>query len=414
MEKRQTLGRRSNPVLIFLATLSCASIVLAVAACAGDRPGGRARSSAGESAGGYLPGEHEAVNTSEHLWPIAGRIVKVLLSEPASPRLLPVVIYVPGLGESSGAGDRWRGAWSSAGYAVMSVQPLTEDEMAWTSELARTGEFKALAQERYSALATSRRVRALEAIAGEARRRSLAGEAGWQRIDWDRVAIAGFDLGAYTAIALAGDREQDAEATPERIRFRAALALSPYASVSAPGRGARDRVGHIPVLAVTSDADGDPLGVVAAGDRSDRAYDRIEGPDTYLLLMTGLTHASLSGSAAAEKAAESHTSARLPAADSSAGGDSNGRPARGRHGSAGTPGGSARNLAAGAGSDADVGLSAADTRIRMGQAEQVSTAFLDAYLKGDAHAREWLAAPVSSWLGATGELRRRRAAGESG
>jgi hypothetical protein len=78
----------------------------------------------------------------------------------------------------------------------MSVQPLPEDEAAWTSELARTGEFKALAREHYSVSATRRRVRALEAIADEARRRSRAGEEGWDRIDWERVAIAGFDLGA--------------------------------------------------------------------------------------------------------------------------------------------------------------------------------------------------------------------------
>ena len=31
----------------------------------------------------------------------------------------PLVIYLPGLGESAGAGARWRQAWASAGYAVL-------------------------------------------------------------------------------------------------------------------------------------------------------------------------------------------------------------------------------------------------------------------------------------------------------
>jgi hypothetical protein len=39
--------------------------------------------------------------------------------------------------------------------------------------------------------------------------------------------------------------------------------------------------------------------------------------------------------------------------------------------------------------------------------QDVSTAFLDAYLKGDALAREWLAADAERWLGAAGELRRK-------
>ena len=37
--------------------------------------------------------------------------------------------------------------------------------------------------------------------------------------------------------------------------------------------------------------------------------------------------------------------------------------------------------------------------------EDVSTAFLDAYLKDDPLAREWLARDAKRWLGAAGGLR---------
>jgi dienelactone hydrolase len=415
MEKPQTPGRRSKPASMFVATRVCAGLLLALAACAGDRSRGTAGSSAAEAGvAAYSPAEDDAVRTRQHSWPLSGGTVKVLLSVPARPRSLPLVIYVPGLGESNGAGERWRRAWSVAGYAVMSVQPLPEDEAAWTSELARTGEFKALAREHYSVSATRRRVRALEAIADEARRRSRAGEEGWDRIDWERVAIAGFDLGAYTALAFARDHEHAAEAAAPQLRLRAALALSPYASVSTPERDAPGGAGLLPLLAVTSDADGDPLGVVAAGERSDRPFDRMQGPDDYLLLMGGLTHASLSGSAAAERPAEDRASAGLPAADSSPSGDSGGRQSRARHGPAGGPTAVAKNHRASTGGSSDIGLSPADTRARMEEAQRVSTAFLDAYLNGDARALDWLAATASRWLGPTGALRRQRTPGASG
>jgi dienelactone hydrolase len=409
MEKPQTPGRGPNRAVMFVAAPACAWVLLALAACAGDRAGETTGTAAsGRGAVAYAPAEHESVRTSQSTWPLPERTVKVLLTVPAHPRSLPLVIYVPGLGESNGAGDRWRAAWSAAGYAVMSVQPLLEDETAWTSELARTGEFKSLAREHYGAAATSRRVRALEAIAAEARRRSRAGEEGWERIDWDRVAIAGFDLGAYTALAFARDHEHDAEAPAAQIRLRAALVLSPFASISVR-EGDAHGVGLLPLLAVTSDADGDPLGVVAAGERSDRPFDRMQGPDDYLLLMAGLTHASLSGSAAAQRPAADDVSGGLPAADPRDG--QGGRQSRGRHAATSGTAPAAQQGSTIVGGSGNVGISAAQARAGMAEAQRVSTAFLDAYLKGDARAREALAVPASLGLGESGELRRQRAAG---
>jgi hypothetical protein len=45
--------------------------------------------------------------------------------------------------------------------------------------------------------------------------------------------------------------------------------------------------------------------------------------------------------------------------------------------------------------------------MRMIALEDVSTAFLDAYLRGDPLAREWLTRNAKQWLGAAGDLRRK-------
>ena len=78
----------------------------------------------------------------------------------------------------------------------MSVQPLAADATAWASELARAGDFSALGHARYDGEAMRRRLALLAQVLVEAQRRSVAGEAAWQRVDWNRVVVAGFDLGA--------------------------------------------------------------------------------------------------------------------------------------------------------------------------------------------------------------------------
>jgi dienelactone hydrolase len=328
-------------------------------------------------------------------WLLDGRKIELVLSEPVGSRPLPAVVYLPGLGESASAGDAWRNAWAAAGYAVVSVQPLAEDEQAWRSELARGGEFKALGRERYAAAATRERLDLLAAIASEAQRRSHAGEAGWSRIDWNRVVIAGFDLGAYSAIAMA------ASAAP--LPPRAVLALSPYASVPVGRDDLAEPVPSLPLLAVSGDADGDPLGVVAPGAHGHRLLDRLSGPDHYVLLMGGLTHARLSGTAAFDKVAESRASHPTPELGP-AGDKGAGRSGRGRRTSSGD---TDRNVPVrDAGRSPDGDLSLAEARERMARAVQVSTAFLDAYAKDDARARAWLATSAPAWLGASGELRR--------
>jgi hypothetical protein len=43
--------------------------------------------------------------------------------------------------------------------------------------------------------------------------------------------------------------------------------------------------------------------------------------------------------------------------------------------------------------------------LRLTAAQGISTAFLDAQVKGDTLAREWLATDAPRWLGGLGELR---------
>lgn len=381
----------------------CAAIgaaLLAGAGCAGNATRGAAGTDRSGVAA-YVAPEHDTVTTSLQTALSVGRKIELLLSEPGGSRALPVIVYLPGLGEPASAGDAWRNAWASAGYAVVSLQPLAEDELAWRSDLARAGEFKALGRERYSASAMTARLDALVEIANEAARRSQAGESGWNRLDWNRVVIAGFDLGAYTALAWAGSSVPTGTSSPLRWRPRAIVALSPYASVPARAGDAAEADAAVPVLAVSGDADGDPLGVVEQGTPDDRRLDRPSQGDHYLLWMAGLTHARLSGSAAFDKIAEGRAGHGRQEAGA------NGDRRSGRRTREPAAGDVERGLPVrDVGRSPDGDLSLAEARERLAEAVQVSTAFLDAYVKDDERARAWLATSASARLGARGELRR--------
>jgi dienelactone hydrolase len=403
---------------------SCAAMILAAAAVVlgGCASGGRPKADEAQirayAARGYVPGSSDAVATTAQVWPLDGQPLRLVLTRPVRGGDAPLVVYLPGLGEPADAGAVWRTAWAQAGYAVVSVQPLADDLEAWRSELAREGEFRTLGQRQYGGAAMQRRVERLADILAEARRRAAAGDAAWQGLDWSRVAVAGFDLGAYTAMALAGEQVRGAEGTAGRVAVRATIALSPYANVAEGGIETRYLGIRGPVLSVTSDSDGDPLGLVAGAAQRQAPFEHMPGPDGYLLSLQGLTHAGLGGGTAMDgrgsaaddgAAASGDGDARGRGPGGGGGGGSNGRRRGGNTGGAGSAegGGDAAARERPFGNGVVGGLSATAVQLRIVAARDVSIAFLDAYLKGDALARDWLNGAATGWLGATAELRRK-------
>jgi predicted dienelactone hydrolase len=392
--------------------IAWSSLLLLISACASHPTPRVSEASIREfAAKGYAAAEHDSVSTTSHAWTVSGRGVKIVLAEPVRPGPSPVVIYLPGLGESSEAGEQWRTAWASAGYAVVSVQLLDDDATAWKSEFARAGDFKALGHQRYAGTVMSRRVQLLADLVSEGRRRSIAGEVAWQRLDWTKVALAGFDLGAYTAMTVAGEHVRDADDAAGRLQVSAVIALSPFANPAAGSFDTRYRDIRVPVTSVASDVDGDALGLVDSAYLREAPFTHMEGSNKYLLSLQGLPHAGFSGSPDAKGLkAEAEPTKRAQDTDSKASSDGSGQHRHGgRRGGSGDGGkpGRARPEASGDEGAASAGLSPSALQIRLIAAQDVSTAFLDAYVKDDALAREWLAVDAKRWLGTSGELRRK-------
>lgn len=281
---------------------------------------------------------------------VQGRRVTVTRSAAAT-GALPVVVYLPGIGQEGDSGQRWATAWAQAGYAVLGVQPLDDDAAAWRSTLARTGEFRALGERHYGTAQQAERLAALRRLL-QALRASphLAGTA----LDWQRTALAGYEIGAQAVLSL-GD-----EGSGWRPRAVIAISPPPMAAVA----------GTPPALIITSDADGDALGLVTDPAQRRRAFDSLSPGSGWLLRLPVLSHAALSGTLAPDGW---HAQDQHRGGPGGGGGSGRGEMGGGRA-PQGPAGGTPRGPRSGSATEA--------AQADLTEALRMSRAFLDAQLRG--------------------------------
>jgi dienelactone hydrolase len=353
---------------------------------------------------GYLTDDHYNVTTTFATWVVRDRSFDVAFTVPAKPGKFPLLIYLPALGEGRSAGESLRTAWAQAGYAVMSVQLLAEDAKVWSSTYARSGEFSALAHDRYSAKAMTERFNALQTVLVELEQRPL-NEVPLDRIDFTRTAIIGYDIGAYTAMIAAGEDMRGVNRPALPIPIKAVVALSPYSSFS--GAAFADRYSSIKgaVLSVTSDNDTDPLGMVVSPAVRKAPFQYMPAGDKYLLTLSDISHAVIGGSMMNTNGNErSHGAGNGDSGGpNESQGSSEGKHGGGRHGGNGQVReiGPEENPAFGG------DLSPTSRAIGLTAIQGVTTAFLDSYVKGDAFAQEWLDKDVRRWLGPRGQIEKK-------
>lgn len=298
-------------------------------------------------------------------WAWGKHEVDVSLLVPEGQSNVPVIIYLPGLGEGANGGELWRQTWADAGYAVLSVQATRDNPSIYNSSNARDGAFRTIAANAFADTAARNRVEEVDRVLAEARRRAAAGEPGFAALNTQKVAVAGFDLGAQTAAALAGERAPG-QARAVDWKPVATLLLSPYV----PGGADTRRYSQIdsPLLAITGPLDEDPFSWVASAQQRVNLFGALPG-DGYQLLLDDATHLVLSGTIAKVDKTE-----KKPRSEEG-GGPRPGRPAN--------PGFDARQA---------------------GSVAAVTIAFFDAKVKQSAGAQQWLDDKAAAWLEPVGKL----------
>lgn len=361
---------------------------------------------------GYLSDDRFGVSTSFATWRIQDQPLDVALAVPTGKGPVPLVVYLPALGESRAAGATWRTAWAQAGFAVLSCQLRPQDSQAWSSPRARAGDFTTLAKESYSGAVMTQRLTTLDHVIAEVRRRAAAGEAPYDRIDTSRLALAGYDLGAYTSLVAAGENLRGlADPRPPLPAFQAVIAISPYADFGGLPFPSRYDGVHVPVLSVTSEEDGDALGLVTSPYLRRAPFEHMPPGDKLLLTLSGLPHQGLGGNGTVAPPNAEHRDGRNGEGHETSGrrggegggGGGQGRQRGGRHGGGMPAGGGDGGRMPPQGG----GISLTRQALEASAVQGVSTAFLDAYLRQDATAQEWLRKDAPRWLGDKGRLERR-------
>ena len=186
--------------------LPCAVALVLVACAASGPPAAKIDEAAVKNYrdSGYAPANAATIESLRVSGPVTEAPWSVSLTRPADHAVHPLIIFLPSLGEDDTAPVQWCRSWAHAGYAVMMIQALADDAQVWSTADARSGDFERIARARYADDLMADRVARLSRQLAQIHQRSLRGEAGLQGLDWDHMAIAGADLGAFTVQTLVG------------------------------------------------------------------------------------------------------------------------------------------------------------------------------------------------------------------
>jgi hypothetical protein len=377
--------------------------------------------------GGYTPSRSYQIEALTETWLHDGHGVEITILAPKLPGIYPMIIYLPGLGESASAGNLWRETWAKAGYTVFSLQPVEistalkeltsmhgkpddeksddeEDDKSKPSMALRTSELHYLGHEYFSQVSLNKRIDHLLWAYEQLKLRSKAGDALFKTADLSSVIIVGYDIGAQTTEDIIGEKFDIALPQTPHFKPMAAILLSPSVDMSQGNLTNRYKNISIPFLVVTGSEDDDPYAISSPFVRT--AIWEYAPPDNkYLLQLIKGNHQLLAGSNLAhqQEVSPNHKSGEKPDF-----GDKIQRFGIGYS----YRGGGRKGSGSSGGSSGSMGRSSRDGRQHyeldfkhIAAVFSVSTAFLDTVCKTDKFAQAWIAGKANLWLKKSAELK---------
>lgn len=209
---------------------------------------------------------------------------------PAAREPAPVVLFSHGLGGSRENASYLGTHWAARGYAVVFMQHAGSDEAVWKE--ARPAERMAAMNAAASAQNFLLRVKDVPAVLDRLERwRGTADHPLAGRLDLARVGMSGHSFGAVTTQAVAGQRAGTLSMTDPRIK--AAVMFSP----SGPRRGGAPSEAFgsvaIPWLLMTGTRDTAPIGNADVASRLS-VYPALPPGGKYELVLDGAEHSAFS------------------------------------------------------------------------------------------------------------------------
>ena len=332
-------------------------------------------------------------------WKNGSRTLDILYTAPEEPGRYPLVVYLPGLGQDAGSAPLWRDAWVKGGFAVLVVQQTRDANALSHLSAADRHDLKSIGHEHFNLRSLEGRLSdVIFAIHGlEERKRQ--GKAPFSQARTDQIAIAGFDLGAQTLQALLGEDIKGLTLHESPPQIQAALLLSPHVDLAKGGIQHRFTALTTPLLVVTGSDDHDPWGMTSPSVRSAPWQQAHPGQKILLNLNNG-THRQLAGIDPKSEKPEDQEEDPDEVRHAEEGEDGMLFGKRGHGGSKGrtTQFGDARR-------GFGPGYDPRHYGRQLAAIQKISTAFLNAILKKDAGAENWLRNEAPAWLGSAGQLK---------
>jgi len=215
----------------------------------------------------------------------------------------PVVVFSHGLGGSREGYSYLGEFWASHGFISVHVQHLGSDDAVWRNQpwyKRKRAMRRAVADTDNSLnrpVDVSFVIDRLEALDAD------AGSPWHEKLDLDRIGVAGHSFGAFTTLAIAGQVFVGRDGQPRSLadgRVKAAIAMSSQAPGDPETYDESYAQITIPIFHMTGTKDTSPIGLSKSPTDRRIAYDHTPGPadggpDTYLLTFTGGDHMIFSG-----------------------------------------------------------------------------------------------------------------------
>lgn len=225
--------------------------------------------------------------------PARDRDVPVKIYYPANAKACcPMIIFSHGLGGSRFGYEYLGEYWAGCGYISVHLQHIGSDDGVWRG--AGLDGYAQLTE----AVADPRNAlnRAADVTFAINQMLALNHQEGWPLkglIDEKAIGMAGHSFGAWTTLAVVGEKTGAAQPLTDP-RIKAAIAMS--APVPGGAEKARGQFAAIavPVFHMTGTRDNSPIGETKAADRR-IPYDQSTTPGTCLLDLNGGDHMTFSG-----------------------------------------------------------------------------------------------------------------------
>ncbi len=202
----------------------------------------------------------------------------------------PVVLFSHGLGRSREDCAYLGTHWASRGYVSVYVEHVGSDEAVWRGKVQPIKHLK----EAYENPATMRnRPLDMRFALDQLQRLKRDRDPLALRLDFARVGAAGYDLGAQTAMALAGQVMPGRMIEADR-RIRAVIAMSPSVPLGQVPLDIAYQDIRVPCLYMTGSEDDGIIGATKAYQRR-IPFDRTFGADQYLAVFFGGDHMIYAG-----------------------------------------------------------------------------------------------------------------------